>query len=48
MSSQADVEAELAALKAGQPPPQAIDAAEDGGDILVSDPEKNAAEGNQP
>jgi phage shock protein A len=48
MSSQADVEAELAALKAGSapPPPQAIEAAEDGGDIVVSEPEKNA-EGNQ-
>lgn len=48
MSSAADVEAELAALKAGQAPPQAIEAAEDGGDILVSEPEKDAAEGNQP
>lgn len=52
MSSQADVEAELAALKAGKnpPPPQAISAPEDGGDILVAEPEKQEqprAEGNQ-
>ena len=48
MSSQADVEAQLAALKAGQAPPQAIEPAEDGGDILVSEPEKESTEGNQP
>src|SRR5215218_3050487 len=39
LSSQADVEAELAALKSGQAPPQAIEPAEDGGDIVVSEPE---------
>ncbi|GCD91809.1 phage shock protein A [Nocardioides sp. LS1] len=44
MSSQADVEAELARLKAGSAP-QAIEAAEDGGDILAAEPEKKAAEG---
>jgi phage shock protein A len=50
MSSQADVEAELAALKAGKtpPPPQAIEAAEDGGDILQAEPQTDTAEGNQP
>lgn len=47
MSSQADVEAQLAALKA-QSAPQAIEAGEDGGDILQAEPEKRAAEGNQP
>jgi phage shock protein A len=52
MSSQADVEAELAALKAGKTPPtQAIEAAEDGGDIVAAEPEKaeqqGGAEGNQ-
>ncbi|HEU5035906.1 MAG TPA: PspA/IM30 family protein [Nocardioides sp.] len=47
MSSQADVEAELAALKSGKtpPPPQAIEASEDGGDILATEQEKS--EGNQ-
>jgi phage shock protein A len=42
MSSQADVEAELAALKAGTTPPapQAIEAGEDGGDLLEPEPEK--------
>ncbi|GAB3767900.1 phage shock protein A [Nocardioides ginsengisegetis] len=44
MSSQADVEAELARLKAGSTP-QAIEAAEDGGDILAAEPEKKSAEG---
>jgi phage shock protein A len=49
MSSAADVEAELAALKGGgTPAPAQIEAAEDGGDILKAEPEKNAAEGNQP
>jgi phage shock protein A len=44
LSSQADVEAELAALKSGNAPaqPQAIEAAEDGGDILEAAPEKVA------
>jgi len=41
MSSEADVEAELARLKAGAQP-QAIEAAEDGGDILEAEPEKSA------
>jgi phage shock protein A len=48
MSSAADVEAELAALKGGSPAPQQIEAADDGGDILKAEPEKNTAEGNQP
>jgi phage shock protein A len=48
MSSAADVEAELAALKGGTPPPAQIEAAEDGGDILQAEPEKNTAEGTQP
>jgi phage shock protein A len=48
MSSAADVEAELAALKGGSPTPQQIEAADDGGDILKAEPEKNTAEGNQP
>lgn len=52
LSSQADVEAELAALKAGKnpPPPQAIEPAEDGGDILRAEPEaveQPRSEGNQ-
>ena len=42
MSSQADVEAELAALKGGSAP-QAIEASDD--DILESTPEKDSAEG---
>src|SRR5689334_4135592 len=38
MSSQADVEAELAALKGGAtPPPQALEPAEDGGDIVATE-----------
>ena len=43
MSSQADVEAELAALKAGSapPPPQAIEPAEDGGDIIATEQQKS-------
>jgi phage shock protein A len=45
MSSQAEVEAELAALKGGGPAP-AIEAAEDG-DILRAEPEKNTTEGGQ-
>ena len=53
MSSQADVEAELDALKSGStpPPPQAIEPAEDGGDIIRAEPdqvEQQRAEGNQP
>jgi phage shock protein A len=48
MSSQADVEAELAALKSGgSTPAPAIEAAEDGGDILEAEPRKDTAEGNQ-
>ncbi|CAI9419574.1 PspA/IM30 family protein [Nocardioides sp. T2.26MG-1] len=46
MSSQADVEAELAALKAGSGP-QAIEPAETGGAILQAEPEKESTEGNQ-
>jgi phage shock protein A len=38
MSSQSDVEAELARLKAGSSP-EAIEAPDDGGDILKADPE---------
>ena len=47
MSSQADVESELAALKAGKTPapPQAIEAGEDGGDVLAAEPEKKAEGG---
>ena len=45
MSSSADVEAELAKLKAGSQP-QAIEAAEDGGDIVEAAPEKTT-EGGQ-
>jgi phage shock protein A len=45
MSSQADVEAELAALKTGKAP-EAIEAAGDGGDALAAEPQKDA-EGNQ-
>jgi phage shock protein A len=48
MSSAAEVEAELAALKGGPTAPPQIETAEDGGDILKAEPEKNAAEGNQP
>jgi hypothetical protein len=36
MSSQSDVEAELAKLKAGQQP-EAIEAAQDGGDIIEAE-----------
>ncbi|HEU4811968.1 MAG TPA: PspA/IM30 family protein [Nocardioides sp.] len=46
MSAQADVDAELARLKAGSQP-EAIEAAEDGGDILTAEPEKKSAEGGQ-
>ncbi len=46
LSSQADVEAELAALKAGKGP-QAIEGAETGGAILQAEPEKEGTEGNQ-
>ena len=42
MSSQADVEAELAALKGGSAPRRPIEAAEDGGDILEAEPEKHS------
>src|SRR3954469_1398336 len=49
MSSQADVEAELAALRAGtNPPTQAIEAGDDGGEVLRTEAERNSAEGNQP
>jgi phage shock protein A len=41
LSSDSDVEAELARLKAGSQP-QAIEAAEDGGDILKAEPDKAA------
>ena len=44
LSSTSDVEAELARLKAGSAPPQAIEAAE-GGDILAEQPEAVRAEG---
>ena len=44
MSSQADVEIELARLKAGSQP-EAIEPAEDGGDILRAEPQKNTTEG---
>ncbi len=44
MSSQADVETELARLKAGSQP-EAIEPAEDGGDILRAEPQKNTTEG---
>src|SRR6476646_3748428 len=49
MSSQADVEAELARLKGGSAP-QAIEPAEDGGDILAVEPrsETRPAEGGTP
>jgi phage shock protein A len=48
MSSQSDVEAELAALKGGAAPaPQQIESAEDGGDILRVESETNTAEGDQ-
>jgi phage shock protein A len=50
MSSAADVEAELAALKAGgSPSPQAIETSDDGGDIVEADAdtEKRTAEGGQ-
>ncbi len=47
MSSEADVEAELAKLRAsGQP--QAIESAEDGGDILEAEPEKSAESRQEP
>jgi phage shock protein A len=41
MSSQTEVEAELAKLKAGKAP-DAIEAASDGGDIIKAEPEKTA------
>jgi phage shock protein A len=51
LSSQSEVEAELAALKAGKTgQPSAIEAGDDGGDILEAAPEKKAqgtAEGEQ-
>ena len=45
LGSAADVEAELARLKAGSAPPQAIEASE-GGDILAEQPEAVRAEGD--
>jgi phage shock protein A len=42
MSSTVDVEAELARLKGGSRP-EAIEAAEDGGDILMAEPAKESA-----
>jgi phage shock protein A len=47
MSSQADVEAELARLKGGATP-QAIEAGDEGGDIIAAEPETKAAEGGTP
>ena len=44
MSSEADVEAELARLKAGAQP-QAIEGAESGGAILQAEPERKTTEG---
>ena len=47
LSSQSDVEAELAALKGGgTPAPAQIEAADDGGDVLAAEPEKKT-EGEQ-
>jgi len=46
MSSQSDVEAELARLKAGSQP-QAIEPGQDGGEILRAENQKDAAEGGQ-
>ena len=46
MSSQSDVEAELARLKAGSSP-EAIESGQDGGDILQSEPQKSTDEGRQ-
>ncbi len=46
MSSEADVEAELAKLKAGSAP-QAIEAADDGGDIIEAESEKTTEGGQQ-
>jgi phage shock protein A len=45
MSSEADVEAELAKLKAGSQP-QAIESADDGGDIIAAEPEKRTEGGS--
>jgi phage shock protein A len=47
MSSQSDVEAELAKLKAGKTP-EAITSGEDGGDIVVAEPEKTESTGETP
>ena len=47
LSSQSDVEAELAALKGGSSAPQAIESGDDEGDILQGEQEKKAAEGGQ-
>jgi phage shock protein A len=48
MSSQSDVEAELAKLKAGQAPPEAIEAPQDGGEIVAAEPEKTESSGETP
>ncbi|MGN6780747.1 MAG: PspA/IM30 family protein, partial [Marmoricola sp.] len=47
MSSQADVESELAALKAGQQPasPQAIEGADDAGRIVAHETEQQRESG---
>src|SRR4051794_27954295 len=44
MSSQSDVEAELARLKAGKAP-EAIEGGQDGGDIVAAEPEKTESSG---
>jgi phage shock protein A len=44
MSSQSDVESELARLRAASTP-QAIEPADDGGDILRAEPQRNTTEG---
>ena len=47
MSSQSDVETELAKLKASQAP-EAIEAGQDGGEILKAEPETTESSGDQP
>jgi phage shock protein A len=47
MSSQSEVEAELARLKGGSTPP-AIEGAEDGGDILKAEPQTQSSESKDP
>ena len=46
MSSQSEVETELAKLKAGQAP-EAIEAGSDGGEILQAEPETTESSGDQ-